>query len=77
MVMGSGTHIERLTKRCLPPATGDVLIEQHQQACFLEGSREHELDVGGADITGNRWFDPLTSVSVPTEVGSHMKKKRP
>ena len=54
-----------------------MLVEQHQQTSLLQGSREHELNVGGADITWSRWFDPLTPVGGPTEVRSHMKEKRP
>ena len=75
MVTGSRPHMKRLPEGCFPPTAGDVLVEQHQQAGFLQGSGEHELNVGGADITVAGGLDPLPSITAPAEIGSNVEKE--
>ena len=56
--MGSRSHIEGITQGGFTPTALDVLIEQHQKASLLDGTCEHELNVGGSDIPESSGFDP-------------------
>ena len=56
-------------------AAGDVLIDQHQQACLLERPRQHELDVGCADVSSGSGLGPFAAVGIAPQVGCDMQKE--
>ena len=75
-IVGSRSHIERLTQGRFTPTALDVLIEQHQKAGLLDGPGEHELNVGGSHITCSSGLDPFLTLRITAQVGSHMQEKR-
>ena len=62
MIPRSCAHVEFFPQGEDPMAAGDVLIDQHQQACLLERPRQHELDVGCADVSSGSGLGTFASV---------------
>ena len=76
MVPRSCAYVEIFSQGEDPMAAGDVLIDQHQQACLLERPRQHELDVGCADISSCSGLGPFAAVGIAPQVGSDVQKER-
>ena len=76
MVPRSCAYVEIFPQGEDPMAAGDVLIDQHQQACLLERPRQHELDVGCADVSSGSGLGPFAAIGIASQVGGDVQKER-
>ena len=75
MVIGCCSDVERFTERCRACACCDVAIDQHQQSRFLDGSSQHELDIGTANISLHGRLEPFTAKGITPEIRRNMQEE--